>query len=207
VSSARDITVLGISGSPRLKSTHFAVSEALAYAHERHGVTTDYFSVHHKQIGFCTHCDYCIRKKQGCITDDDMSELYPKLLAADAWLLGSPVYQGQMSGQLKALLDRCRAVVARDELAFQDKVGAGICVGGDRSGGQEPALQGIIDFCIINQMVPVGGGSFGANLGAAVWSRDKGAEGVKADEDGLKAIRRVVDRVVRMAGLLRDETG
>ena len=61
----------------------------------------------------------------------------------------------------------------------------GICVGGDRSGGQEPSLQSLIDFYLINEMIPVGGGSFGANLGAAVWSRDKGAEGVKADEEGM----------------------
>jgi multimeric flavodoxin WrbA len=132
-----------------------------------------------------------------------MAELYPKLLAADAWILGSPVYQGQISGQLKAALDRCRALVAKDQHAFRDKVGAGLCVGGDRSGGQEPALLALIGFFIINEMVPVGGGSFGANLGAAVWSRDKGAEGVKADDEGLAASHRVVDRLVRMTRLLR----
>jgi NAD(P)H-dependent FMN reductase len=139
-----DITVLGVAGSPRLKSTHYAVNEALEYAGERYGVATDYFTVHKKTIGFCKHCDFCIRKKQGCVIDDDMGELYPKLLQADAWILGSPVYQGQVSGQLKAVLDRCRALVARDAHAFRDKVGGGICVGGDRSGGQEPALQALI---------------------------------------------------------------
>jgi len=51
-------------------------------------------------------------------------------------------------------------------------------------------------------MLPVGGGAFGANLGAAVWSRDKGAAGVQADEEGLAAIRRVVDMLVRVTGLV-----
>ena len=78
--SKTGITLLGISGSPRLKSTHYVVNEALDYARERHGVETDYFSVHAKVIGFCTHCDYCIRKRQGCIFDDAMSELYEKML-------------------------------------------------------------------------------------------------------------------------------
>ena len=132
-----------------------------------------------------------------------MAELSPTLLAADAWILGSPVYQGQISGQHKAALDRCRALVASDPHAFRDKAGAGLCIGGDRSGGQEPALLSLIGFFIINEMVAVGGGSFGANLGAALWSRDKGAEGVKADEEGLAASHRVVDRLVRMARLLR----
>jgi len=196
------ITLLGISGSPRLKSTHYAVNAALDYARDRHQVETEYFSVQRKTIGFCTHCDYCIRKKQGCILDDAMGELHEMMLRADAWILGSPVYQGQVSGQMKTVLDRCRAVVARDPQAFRNKVGMGICIGGDRSGGQEPSLQSLIDFYLINQMIPVGGGSFGANLGAAVWSRDKGAEGVMADEEGIAAVRRVVDRVVAVTRLL-----
>ena len=154
--SKTGITLLGISGSPRLKSTHYAVNEALAYAQSRHDVETDYFTVQKKTIGFCTHCDFCVRKRQGCIQDDAMSELYDKMVLADAWILGTPVYQGQVSGQLKTVLDRCRAVVARDLHAFRDKVGMGICIGGDRSGGQEPSLQSLIGFYLINEMIPVG---------------------------------------------------
>ena len=200
--STTDMRLLGISGSPRLKSTHYAVNDALDYARDHHGVATDYFSVRGKTIGFCTHCDHCVRKKQGCIQDDAMGELYEKMLRADAWILGSPVYQGQVSGQLKTVLDRCRAVVARDVHAFRDKAGMGICIGGDRAGGQEPSLQSLIDFYLINEMIPVGGGAFGANLGAALWSQDKGAEGVKADEAGTAAMHRVVDRLIRVTALL-----
>ena len=198
-----EITLLGISGSPRLKSTHYAVNAALEYARDRHGVETDYFSVSKQPIGFCTHCDYCVRKKRGCVQDDAMTELYEKLRRADALILGTPVYQGHVSGQLKTLLDRCRAVVAADPAAFRNKVGMGICVGGDRNGGQEPTLQSLIDFYLINGMIPVGGGAFGANLGAAVWSRDKGIAGVKADDEGMAAVHRVVDRLVDMARLVR----
>jgi multimeric flavodoxin WrbA len=201
--SETGITLLGISGSPRLKSTHYAVNQALEYAHQRHHIATDYFSVHNKTIGFCTHCDFCVRKRQGCIQDDAMGELYDKMVRADAWILGTPVYQGQMSGQLKTVLDRCRAVVAGDVHAFRNKVGMGICIGGDRNGGQEPSLQSLIAFYLINEMIPVGGGAFGANLGAAVWSRDKGIEGVKADDVGMAAVHRVVDRLVEVARLVR----
>ena len=200
--SKTGIRLLGISGSPRLKSTHYVVNEALEYARDRHGVETDYFSVHAKAIGFCIHCDYCIRKRQGCVHDDAMGELYEKMLAADAWILGSPVYQGHVSGQMKTVLDRCRALVARDVHAFRYKVGMGVCVGGDRNGGQEPSLQSLIDFYLINEMIPVGGGSFGANLGAAVWSRDKGAEGAKADEEGMAAVHRVVDRLCEVTRMV-----
>ena len=197
--SENSIRLLGVSASPRLKATDTAMKMALAYAAEHYGVVTDYFSVHKKIINFCIHCDYCIRKKEGCIHKDDMLDLYPKLEWANAFVLGTPVYQGQVSGQLKAVLDRCRALVARDPKIFENKVGTGIAIGGDRAGGQEQALHSMIDFYLINEMVPVGGGSFGANLGAAFWSKDQGAAGTEKDEEGLRAMRRIIDRLVKVA--------
>ena len=117
-----------------------------------------------------------------------MDELYPKLMWADAWILGSARVPG--AGERPAEddprpLPRASSPAIRS--VFRNKVGAGIAVGGDRSGGQEPTLQTIVDFYLINEMIPVGGGAFGANLGAAVWSHDKGAAGVEADEEGMRA--------------------
>ncbi len=198
-----EIRLLGVSGSSRRKATDFAVTQALEYAQQQHGASVEYFTMHRKKVGFCVHCDACVRKKQGCAFKDDMEELYPKLEWADAWILGTPVYQGHISGQLKTVLDRCRAVVARDPKVFREKVGAAIAVGGDRNGGQEPTLSDINDFYLINEMIPVAGGSFGANLGAAVWSRDKGADGVREDAEGMAAIHRVVDRLMRVARILK----
>ncbi|MFC1495679.1 flavodoxin family protein [Thermodesulfobacteriota bacterium] len=200
--SNKILKLIGISGSPRIGSTDYAVKTALSYAEERYQVETDYFSVNKKTINFCLHCDFCVRKKQGCVHKDDLTDLYPILEQADAWILGSPVYQGAISGQLKTILDRLKASVARKKAIFTEKAGAGLAVGGDRIGGQEPVLQTIIDFYIINEMIPVGGGSFGANLGMTVWSKDKKAEGAEADEEGMKTIHRTVDRLIKVASKL-----
>src|SRR5665811_329099 len=136
--------------------------------------------------------DLWILRYQGSTAIENRLELSTDL----PLIAGTPCYQGQISAQLKAILDRCRALVAQDPKVFQNKVGAGIAVGGDRVGGHEQVIHSMIDFYLINQMVPVGGGSFGANLGVTVWSRDKGAEGARADEEGLALIQRVVDRMV-----------
>ena len=201
--SENRLRILGVSASPRRKATHRAVGEALRYAHERHGVATDYFTASGKTLGFCVQCDVCIRKRDGCAFDDGMQDLYRLLTRADAVILGTPVYQGGLSGQLKTIMDRCRALVATDPDALRDKPCAGVAVGGDRNGGQESALRQIHDFCLLNLMVPVGGGAYGSNLGAAVWSQDRGAEGVDDDEIGVKSIHRTVDRLVQVALLLR----
>jgi len=201
------IRLIGICGSPRKGGTEYAVRAGLERAAMEYGAETDFFSVRRKDIKFCIHCDYCIRKQQGCVHKDDLQELYPRLEAADAWLLGSPVYQGGVSAQLKAVLDRCRAVVARNPKVFRNKVGSALAVGGDRAGGQEPTIQALHDFYLINEFIPVAGGSFGANLGASVWSRDQGAAGVEGDSEGLAALQRTVDALMRVAVLVRAGVG
>ena len=197
--------LLGISASPREGATAYVVRAALTFAVSLGDVETEFVSLKGKKIGFCLHCDYCVRTKKGCVQKDDVVELYPSLEAADAWLLATPVYQGTMSGQLKAVLDRCRALVARNPDVFRNKVGAAIAVGGDRVGGQEPAIMAIHAFYLANKMIPVSGGPFGANLGGTVWSRDKKAEGAAADEIGMKTVYRTVERLVEVTRLLRSK--
>ncbi|MBY9004438.1 MAG: flavodoxin family protein [Candidatus Lokiarchaeota archaeon] len=187
--------LFGICGSPRKQGTEFAIQYALNYAAEKFGFETEFWSVRNKKINFCVNCDYCIREKKGCINKDDMEDLYSKLEAAKFLLIGTPIFQGNLSGQLKTVMDRCRAMVAKNPNVFKDKVGAALAVGGDRSGGQEIAIRSILDFYQQNHVISVSGGAFGANLGASLWSKDKGKAGVETDEDGLRTIRKVIKRL------------
>ena len=187
--------LLGICGSPRKQGTEFAVQYALKYAAEKYKFATEYWTVSGKNIKFCIHCDYCIREKKGCVHKDDMQELYPKLESAKFLLFGTPVFQGNLSGQLKTIMDRCRAIVAKNADVFKNKYGIALAVGGDRSGGQEIAIRSILDFYQQNHIIVLSGGAFGANIGASLWAHDKGKEGVEQDEEGLRSIRKVIKRL------------
>lgn len=199
----QEIRLFGISGSPRKASTDYIVREALRYASSKYDAVTEYFSAQGKTLNFCIHCDYCIREKKGCIHNDDMAEVYEKFRWADAFIIGTPVYQGMVSGQTKVIMDRCRAIAAQDLHFILNKPGAALAAGGDRIGGQEPSIQAILNFYVINEAIPVGGGSFGANLGGAFWSRDRGAEGAKEDEEGLKSMHKTVNRLMKTAVMLK----
>jgi multimeric flavodoxin WrbA len=202
---AKPIKILGISGSPRSMATDFLVQKALRIAREKYGAETDYFSAKGKKLNFCVHCDFCIRTKEGCVHKDDISaELYAKMVWADAWIIGTPVYQGTVSAQTKTIMDRCRAVVAGKPKIFANKVGMAIANGGDRMGGQEPSIQTILNFYVINEMIPVGGGPFGANLGGTFWSRDKGVEGVTEDSEGMRSLDKTLRRLIRTAQMIRN---
>jgi multimeric flavodoxin WrbA len=159
---------------------------------EKMGFETEFFTVRGKKIGFCRHCDYCLENKE-CAVKDDMYELYPLLKDAKGIVIATPVYNGGVSAQIKAVMDRCRALGAADRNFFRYKVGMAIAVGGDRIGGQELAIQQIITFYVLNGIIPVSGGSFGANLGATFWSKDT-LEGVKKDEEGFRSLKKTVKK-------------
>jgi multimeric flavodoxin WrbA len=183
--------ILGICGSPRKQATEYVLTEALNML-QKMGFETELFSVRGKNIGLCQHCNYCLKEKK-CKLKDDMHELYPLLQKAEGIIIGTPVYNGGISAQTKSIMDRCRALLAANSKALKYKVGMGIAVGGDRAGGQETALLQIITFYVLNGMIAVSGGFFGANLGASFWSRDT-LEGVKHDEEGFRSLKKTVRR-------------
>ena len=187
--------VVGVCGSPRNQATEHVLEEALRMLREQ-GFETRLWTVRGREVGYCTHCDYCLTNK-ACVIQDDIQELYVLLNQAKGVIIATPVYNGGVSAQIKTVMDRCRAVVAADKNFFRRKVGMGIAVGGDRAGGQELALMQIHTFFILNGMLPVGGGFFGANLGATFWSKDI-LDGVKQDEEGFRSLRKTVKRFVEL---------
>jgi multimeric flavodoxin WrbA len=183
--------IIGICGSPRKQATEYVLEQALTMLQEKR-LETKLWSVHGKWVDYCAHCDYCLKNK-ACVVQDDVQELYALLTGAQGIIFASPVYNGGVSAQTKAVMDRMRAVVAADKNFFKGKIGMGIVTGGDRNGGQEFALMQIHNFFIINGMIPVGGGFFGANLGATFWSKDT-LEGVKLDEEGFRSLKKTTKR-------------
>ena len=54
-------------------------------------------------------------------------------------------------------------------------------------------------------MIPVGCGSFSGNLAGTFRSRDRIAEGASRDEEGLRSIRKTMNRMVNTLGVVRGE--
>ena len=183
--------IVGVSGSPRKQATEYILEQALVMLKEK-GFETEFWTVRGKWLEYCTHCDFCLTNKN-CQIQDDMEEIYELLAKAKGIIFASPVYNGGVSAQMKVVMDRSRALVAADKNFFKGKIGAGITVAGDRTGGQELAQLQIHTFYLINGMIPVGGGPFGANLGANFWSKDTLAD-VKLDAEGFRGLKKTMKR-------------
>ncbi len=150
------VRILGISGSPRKGNTEALVAAALKGAAEIPGVETEMVSLRGKLLP-CIDCDKCPvdPPDKYCAIDDKMSEIYPKMVAADGIIIGAPVYFGTVNAQVKMLMDRCRPL-GRAGMLLRYKVGGAIAVGGARHGGQEKAIGTIVDYFVLTGMYPVG---------------------------------------------------
>lgn len=124
-----------------------------------------------KIINPCIHCNKCPAKKTICVQEDSMQEIYEKLLKADGIIIGSPVYVGSVTAQLKALMDRCHALgrKANQEQKAKPlrlKVGGAIAVAAGRHAGQENVLHTIRTFFSHMDMIPIGMTAPHTQLGA-----------------------------------------
>ncbi len=104
--------VIGYSASPRKEgNTAWVVNKILEGAHEQ-GAETQSWSSSDLEIKPCRGCLACHKGARGCVINDDMQDIYAALAQADALVLGSPIYMGQMSGQAKIFTDRLFAQIS-----------------------------------------------------------------------------------------------
>ncbi|WP_424244142.1 multimeric flavodoxin WrbA [Elusimicrobium posterum] len=103
--------IIGLSASPRKEgNTAWAVNKILESAAAQ-GAQTQMFHFSDLNINPCKGCLACIHGEKRCVVNDDMQKIYAALKEADALVLGSPVYMGQMSAQAKIFTDRLFAQI------------------------------------------------------------------------------------------------
>ena len=142
--------ILGLSCSPRKQgSTVTLMNEALRGAQQA-GAEIELYSVAGKNIQPCDGCGAC-NKTGVCIIQDDMQELYGKLLSAEGIIFGTPVYFYGMTGQAKAIIDRSIAF-NRPERSLANKVGGVMVTAG--SLGIVDALKDLYFYMVTRQMIP-----------------------------------------------------
>ena len=101
-----------VKGSPREAGNSARLAQQVAEGAQAAGAQVDSFYLHGMDISPCDACDACHAEPYGgCIVDDDMQVIYPKLLDADAIVIASPVYWFTVSAQTKLYMDRCYALV------------------------------------------------------------------------------------------------
>lgn len=185
--------ILGISGSPRKNgNTAFAVKHALEIL-KTDGFKVKFISLSGKKINPCIGCWKC-EKTNKCFYEDDMDKIIKDLEWCDGLIIGSPVYFGMITGQLKTMMDRC--IVMRPNyggsLPMTGKVGAAIACAYSRNGGQEITIQNIHTFMLQMNMRIISDGPGYSHSGGTIFKN--------ANEDswGLETIANLSKNIEQM---------
>ncbi len=180
------VKIVGICGSPRRGgNTEYLLRLALEEA-EKGGAEAKPILLCDKEIKPCYACRLCVEKGECCV-QDDMCEIYPKLLEADALILATPVFFNNVTSPLKAFMDRTWCLRGK----LRNKIGGAIAVG--RRYGIEAALEAINAFFLKHEMIP-------ANRGVSGFAYEKGE--IEEDEVALADARRLARRILELGDSL-----
>lgn len=178
--------VVGVVGSARVGgNTELLLQEALSVCSEA-GIETRLIRLSDKRIQDCRGCQHC--KKTGeCVQRDDVAAIFEELVQADAFILGSPVYFGSVSGRMKCLINRIGYLAGAKGRPFTRKVGGGVVVA--RRAGMTFALMELNHFFLHQGMIVPGSSYWNVALG-----REPGD--VLADNEGMQIVRDFAANIV-----------
>ena len=127
---------VAICGSPRAHGNTATVLSAMLDELRLHGWRAANVDLGQAQIGPCRGCNAC--RTGPCPQSDDMGALLDVMLAARLVIIGSPVYWGDVTGQLKVFIDRtlpvCDSRVGRH--LFAGRLGIAVAVRAGRRPGE-----------------------------------------------------------------------
>ena len=121
-----------LNGSPRKNwNTAMMLKEAQKGA-ESVGAETEYIDLFDLSYTGCRSCLACKRKdaeRCKCFWKDDLSPLIDRIFEADALIIGSPIYLGDVTSQVHGLIERLHfCALSYDDYSnyFSGKVNVGI---------------------------------------------------------------------------------
>jgi len=124
--------ILGINGSPRGKNSRtLKLVEAVLDGARQRGAEAELVDIGALDIRYCLGCQVCYAEGE-CVQEDDLYDLWEKMMRADGIVLGSPVYINGVTAQLKTVIDRladaihCQMLVGEYGCAVTTAGGSGI---------------------------------------------------------------------------------
>ena len=166
-----------INGSPHERGCTYTALEELARTLEAEGIETEIVQAGARTTHGCIACGKC-RVTGKCVFDDVVNETAPKLLEADALVIGAPVYYASPAGGAVAFMDRLFYSTGIRNLTMK----AGASVVSCRRGGNTAS------FDVLNKYFTIAGMPIASSQ---YWNMVYGntPEEVRQDKEGLQTMR------------------
>ena len=192
--------IIALNGSPNIDGNMAALLKYTLEQCEAEGAETRIFNcgriMDDQEEPFCIACSSPCDGR--CYEDKQMAEVFETISRADGLIIGSPVYFGIVSAQLKAFWDKTRSLRAGKSLL--NVVGGAMAVGASRFGGQEETIRAIHTMMLVQGMILVGDGYYEddcGHFGAA------GQRPVDTDLDAFHRARILGKRIIETAEATR----
>jgi multimeric flavodoxin WrbA len=111
--------VVIINGSPRKEGNTAAMLKEVKRVCSEKGTEVDYFDLFHLDFKDCSGCMGC-KKGDKCVQKDELSPVLDMIWAADAIVIGSPIYISAETATTKALVDRFYSFLASGAVPGQN---------------------------------------------------------------------------------------
>ena len=190
--------VVAFNGSPRKKGNTYQAIRLVFEGLEKEGIETEIVQVGGEHINPCKACSLCRKKKDGfCYgyekdEEDILNDCIKKMYEAQGVIIGSPVYFGSVTPEIKSLIDRSGySSRGGDGSMLRRKVCAGIAA--VRRQGAGSTLDQINHLFILNEAIV----SY-SSYWNMIFGKDIGD--IVNDDEGVRTLKRLGNN---MAWLLK----
>lgn len=114
--------MLGLFGSPRRGGNSDLLLEEMLKGAQSQGAEIEKIFLSDLDISGCRECRSC-EATGNCVVQDQMQEIYARLMEADYIILASPIFFYGVTAQAKRMIDRCQALWARKYILKKSSVG------------------------------------------------------------------------------------
>ncbi len=108
--------IVSLFGSPRQNGNSEAIARRIMNTAVQKGAETRAFYLHLLNYKGCYACMGCKRSSEKCVIKDDLAYVLEAVSEADVVILATPVYFGDMTGQMKCYFDRTYSFMTPDYL-------------------------------------------------------------------------------------------
>ncbi len=110
--------VVAIMGSPRREGNSCSLAKVIINRVASAGASVDTYILNQMSFRGCQGCSACKGKSDKCIVRDELTPVLQAVIDCDVLLLATPIYWGDISGQMKLFIDRTYSFLKPD---FKDR--------------------------------------------------------------------------------------
>lgn len=176
-------------GSPRRNGNSARLCKLFCETLAAEDISSEIIQVGGVRVHGCLECNHCRRSgEEVCVQKDDpFNEWFEKMRAADGIVLATPVFVGNVTSEMKALIDRAcyisrmRVRVQGQDNIFKHKVAAPLIA--VRRAGAMQAYFNIMSWFAISDMIVPTSSYFNFAFGLDPGDVDSDAEGIRTVKD------------------------